>query len=429
MSEGKNYKKWVTLVVLFVGSAVIFQLPYLRETFYVPFTAALGLTNEQFGMLTSVYATVSIFSYFFGGWLADRVSVRKLFTFSFLSTGLVGIWFSTFPSYNTLLVIFGIMGVTTVLTYWPAFIKAIRNLGTSEEQGRMYGIAEGGRGVTSAVVVLLLQQLFFIIVQDNVTADSSAEVLALSVVGLGWVLRIFSLLYIIIGIITFVLVADDEKPEKKAEPLYKEIGKVILMPRVWFICLIIFTAYSIYALMAMFPKYMVDQYGMSTQLSMNMGAYRYIMQLFGGIAGGFLADKIGSRIKVITGGFFLLTASLIAFYFLPQTPALLAYCIANFVILGVVVYSIRGLYFSIIDEAGIEKSSTGATSGFASCVGYIPDVFLSAMVGSWIDSGVEGYGKMFLYAIATCIAGIVVCFFFIRTVKKVGGPASAKIDN
>ena len=71
------------------GTGVIFQLPYIRNTFYVPLVEALNLTNEEFGLLSTSYATVSMICYFFGGWIADRVSPRKLLTISFISTGLV----------------------------------------------------------------------------------------------------------------------------------------------------------------------------------------------------------------------------------------------------------------------------------------------------------------------------------------------------
>ena len=130
-----NFKKWMSLLVLCCGTGVIFQLPYIRNTFYVPLVEALNLTNEEFGLLSTSYATVSMICYFFGGWIADRVSPRKLLTISFISTGLVGLVFSTFPGYGTMRVIFALFGVTTVLTYWSALIKAVRGLGDSSEQG------------------------------------------------------------------------------------------------------------------------------------------------------------------------------------------------------------------------------------------------------------------------------------------------------
>ena len=90
-------KKYGTLLLLATGAGIIFQLPYIRETFYVPIQNAMNLSNAQMGLLSSGYATMSLFSYFIGGIIADKFSARKLLTFSFIATGVLGLWFSTFP--------------------------------------------------------------------------------------------------------------------------------------------------------------------------------------------------------------------------------------------------------------------------------------------------------------------------------------------
>lgn len=54
-------KKWGTLLLLSAGAGIIFQLPYIRETFYVPIQKAMDLTNAQMGMLSSGYATMATF--------------------------------------------------------------------------------------------------------------------------------------------------------------------------------------------------------------------------------------------------------------------------------------------------------------------------------------------------------------------------------
>ena len=116
-------KKYGTLLLLAAGAGIIFQLPYIRETFYVPIQNAMNLTDAQMGMLSSGYATMATFSYFVGGIVADKFSARKLLAFSFIATGILGLWFSTFPGYNISRLIFVLMGVSTVITYWSACIK------------------------------------------------------------------------------------------------------------------------------------------------------------------------------------------------------------------------------------------------------------------------------------------------------------------
>ncbi len=399
-----NFKKWMSLLVLCCGTGVIFQLPYIRNTFYVPLVEALNLTNEEFGLLSTSYATVSMICYFFGGWIADRVSPRKLLTISFISTGLVGLVFSTFPGYGTMRVIFALFGVTTVLTYWSALIKAVRGLGDSSEQGRLFGILEGGRGVVSAAAVFILLALF--------------NALGGGKFGLSWVIRSYSLMAIVVGIALWFLIKDTKEDVDRGVSLLQQIKSVLLMPKMWMICLIIFTAYSIYAIISFLPPYMVSVYGMSDDLSVQIGGVRYVIQFAGGLAGGFLADKIGSRIKTVLFGYGALIVFLAVFLLTPMQPSFVMLCVFDFVLLSVTVYAVRGIYFAIIDEAQIDRSVTGAVSGLASCIGYLPDVFLYTMIGAWIDQGLQGYRYMFLYGIGTCAVGGAVAVLLLRSIQK-----------
>ena len=77
-------KKWGTLLLLAAGAGIIFQLPYIRETFYPQIQSAMGLTNAQMGLLSSGYATMATLSYFIGGAIADRFSPRLMLTVSLL---------------------------------------------------------------------------------------------------------------------------------------------------------------------------------------------------------------------------------------------------------------------------------------------------------------------------------------------------------
>lgn len=407
MNSNKKFdmKKWTSLLVLCCGTGVIFQLPYIRNTFYIPLVEALNLSNEEFGALSTSYATISMICYFFGGWIADRVSPRKLLTISFISTGLVGLLFSTFPSYGTMRLIFAAFGVTTVLTYWSALIKAVRCLGDSNEQGRLFGILEGGRGVVSATAVFVLLGLF--------------NSLGGGKFGLSWVIRSYALLAIIVGIALWFLIKDKKEDVVSGTSLVQQIKSVLLMPKMWMICLIIFTAYSIYAILSFLPPYMVSVYGMSKNFSVQIGGIRYIIQFAGGITGGFLADKIGSRIKTVLLGYTAIIAFLIVFLLTPQQPSLVMLCVFDFILLNVTVYAVRGIYFAVIDEAQIDRSVTGAVSGMASCIGYLPDVFLYTMIGRWIDQGVQGYRSMFLYGIGTCIVGAAVAVILIKSIRKI----------
>ncbi|WP_213995953.1 MFS transporter [Tepidanaerobacter syntrophicus] len=404
----KVARRWITLLILAIGAGIIYQLPYIRETFYVPLQEAMGITNEQMGVLSSGYATVATLCYFIGGIVADKFSVRKLLTFSFISTGILGLYFSTFPGYGISRLIFVLWGITTIVTYWPALIKATRNLGDSSEQGRMFGFLEGLRGISNSILVFLMFAVF--------------DYLGSGVLGVTWAIRTCSISAIIVGFLSWFFI-EDSNPAGETESisdLLKGLGQVIKMPKVWIICGIIFTTYSVYGLLGYIGPYMVRVYGAPVETSIILGGTRYIIQAVGGVLGGLLADKIGSRLKVLMAGYIGIILSFGAYMLFPDNPSIITALMVNFYLGAFVVYVMRSLYFAIIDDAGIDISLTGRVSGLASCIGYTPDIFMFAMVGRWIDmhAGRYGYMMMFAYGIAMSIIGFGLGLILLNQIKK-----------
>ncbi len=88
MSENKlDWKKYLTIFIIASGTTVMYSLPYLKSTFYDPMRLALGLDHQQLGNLLSVYGILATILYFFGGFMADKFSAKKLMSFSLVSTG------------------------------------------------------------------------------------------------------------------------------------------------------------------------------------------------------------------------------------------------------------------------------------------------------------------------------------------------------
>lgn len=403
-------KKYGTLLLLAAGAGIIFQLPYIRETFYVPIQNAMNLTNEQMGLLSSGYAAMATLSYFVGGIIADKFSARKLLTFSFLATGALGLWFSTFPGFQISRIIFILMGISTIITYWSACIKATRMLGTEEEQGRLFGLQEGLRGVLNALLVF------------GMTAAFSA--FADEVVGAAAAIRVCAIAVIIIGILNWFVI-EDTKSEEQTESLgnvVKGMFKCLLIPRVWLLVGIIFTAYSVYGLIGYVTTYAQQFYGMTATTAATLGGVRYLLQGVGGIVGGFLADKLHSRMKVIGGGCIGLAISFGIYIVLPGTPGLCGAVIGNFFFGLVFIYAVRSQYFAVHQDADIPLSLSGRVSGISSALGYLPDVFMYTLVGGWMDSyGRRGYNMTWIYAIVAALLCVVLTFVLSKVVKKERG--------
>ena len=187
----KKRNKWVTFIIVCMTTGVITELPYLRWQLYEPLREALGQTNTEFGLSMSLFGVLAAILYIPGGWLADRISHRKLFTASAIGCGILGLWLSTMPSFTATMIIHALWAVTNIGMFWPAMTKAISLLEESEGQGKIFGLFEGVRGVFVLVMWLGLMQVF------EKLGGIQAVILALSI------------LSIITGVISFFFMADN----------------------------------------------------------------------------------------------------------------------------------------------------------------------------------------------------------------------------
>lgn len=402
-------RKYGTLLLLAAGAGIIFQLPYIRETFYPQIQSAMNLTNAEMGLLSSGYAAMALISYFIGGIVADKFSARILLTFSFIATGGLGLWFATFPSFNVARIIFVLMGITTIITYWSAFIKAVRMLGTEEEQGRLFGLQEGLRGILNALLVFGMTAAFSYFGATN------------EIVGTAAAIRVCSIVVIIIGVLNFIFIKDTQKTENSPSivEVTKGMFKALTIPRVWVLVAIVFTAYSVYGLIGYVNTYAVNYFGMTPAMGSTLGGVRYLVQGAGGIIGGFLADKMKSRIKILIGGCVLLAVSFGLFIILPVNASLVGVVVVNFLFGLLFIYAVRSQYFAVHGDAGIPLEMSGRVSGIVSCLGYSPDLFMFTLVGSWMDQhGAAGFKMTWAYAMVAALLCVGFSLVLNRIVKK-----------
>ena len=70
-------QEWLTMLLLCLSGSVIYWMPFLSDIFYVPMQRTVGFCNTQIGILISTSGITSLFGYFPGGWLADRIGIAR----------------------------------------------------------------------------------------------------------------------------------------------------------------------------------------------------------------------------------------------------------------------------------------------------------------------------------------------------------------
>ena len=116
-------EKWLTMALLCVSGGTIYWFPFLSEIYYVPMQDAFGFSKTQIGVLSATFGFTSLVGYIPGGWLADRKSSRKLMSVALLLTSAGGFVFSTLPSFEICVFLYGFWGLVSGCVFWSALIN------------------------------------------------------------------------------------------------------------------------------------------------------------------------------------------------------------------------------------------------------------------------------------------------------------------
>lgn len=400
-----KFKKFIIIFLIGFATTAMYSLPYMKSVFYDPMREALNLSHIQIGNLLSIYGIVASISYFPGGWVADKYSAKKLVTFSLISSGVLGIWMASAPSYSMLCVIFFLFGITTILTYFAAIIKVIRMLGDSSEQGRLFGLYEGAGGVAGTLLSFL--GLYFFSKFANIVEGFKAATI------------MYSICSIVCGIILYVAIKEREV-ESKEQVKFSSLIKAVKMPKAWLISAIIFSAYMIFSSLTYLNPYMKEVFKMSMALVSFVAICRtYVIKFIASPLAGVVADKIGSSTKCLFGGFIVVAITQAIFLITPGNPALVYVILVNMLVLTILMFAFRGIYFATVDESNIPINVTGIVVGFVSVIGFLPDAFYYTLIGSWLDKyGDMAYKYIFSLSLACSVLGIIASYTLLKIVNK-----------
>lgn len=156
-----NKGRTITLFTLIIAGEAIFFLPFVLARVFRPTLLDLfAISNTELGLWFSVYGIVAMISYLFGGVMADRFPSRNLMAVALWLTAGGGIIMYMVPSGQVMTWFYAFWGFTSICLFWGAMIRATREWGGNEFQGRAFGWLEGGRGAVAAVLATSLWTFF-----------------------------------------------------------------------------------------------------------------------------------------------------------------------------------------------------------------------------------------------------------------------------
>ncbi len=393
------------MFALIVAGEAVFVLPFVvARVFRTTFLNVFGLTNLQLGSAFAVYGLVAMVSYFFGGPLADRYPARLLISAALVATAAGGLLFATVPPIELLAALYGFWGLTSILLFWAALIRATREWGGGAAQGRAYGILDGGRGLLAALLasatVALFAHLLPVDVASATMAQRGAALREIILICTGFTLLAGVLAWLVLPTRTLAASADQALS-------WTGVRTASRLPGVWLQAVIIVCAYVAYKVTDNFGLYAHDVLGYDEVAAARLGTLSFWVRPVAALGAGLLADRIGGS-RTLIAGFLVLAAgaSVLGANLLPMSvPAVLA---ATVVTTSLGIYGIRGVYYAVMGEARVPLAITGSAVGLVSVIGYTPDVFSGPLVG-WLldrDPGVVGHRHVFLMVTGFALLGL-----------------------
>ena len=414
-----NKQKFLILALLILSGEFIYFLPYVLSRVFRPtFLDVFQLNNFQLGSLFSVYGIVALLSYVYGGVITDKYSPRKLMSSALFLTALGGLVLASYPSYQTLLVLYGYWGFTSVFLFWGAMIKATRLWGGDNNQGKAFGFLDGGRGIVAASMGSIGVFIFSIILTTDIESASVIE----RQEAFRYVILFSSFMVAFIGLLVFIFLRSSDEKSTNTMPSLNSltnIKHVLKNESIWLLMIIIMCAYVGYKVTDFYSLYASEVMFFDQIEAAKVGAVQLYLRPIVCIMIGLLADKTKNMFWIIFGFITMLIGALIFSLGFIQ-PNMNFIFFLSLVVLAVGTYSIRALYFAVLKEAKVPFALTGTAVGLISVVGYSPDIFAGPIMGHLLDTypGVVGHQYVYLMLVAFSVIGLIASLRFARLTKK-----------
>lgn len=419
----ENLSRYFQFFLIVLAAGAIYPVIYLKTNYQQTILEVFNLTLPQLNTFYSTLGWAFVIGYIPSGLLSDKFSAKWLIAISLTGTALCGFWFAQVPGTSSVNVIFFLWGIFSVFTFWSAHMKMVKMLARSGEEGRFFGILDGGRGVVEALMGTIGLAVFAAILGTSTAMTEKTSALVA-------VIYLYSAIVLVAGILIMIFVESDKKLARHAENSgdrseaekfhFRDVGKLLKNKYVYLMSGIIFMGYTVFWTVYYLGGFLQTNVGIGAVKVATIMVVVLWMRPVGGTLGGFIADRVG-RAQTISGALLGGAVLLVAISIIPVTsaPGLFTFLV---VLLGVFLYAIRGTYWSLLGESKIPAAMMGTAIGLISFIAYLPDIILPKLnTFLWNTFGHHaGYNAYFIVSAALGLLGIVIAMIFNKIRKSSG---------
>ena len=272
-------------------------------------------------------------------------------------------------------------------------------LADKDQQGRFFGILDGGRGLIEALLATMAVALFAYILSQ----DASATQLALK-----QVIYLYVGVLLIVSPLVYWLLDDLEESaavtEETAKSVFLDDLKDVLSRReIWLCAICIVCGYQLFYATYSFAAYLQQNFSLTAVMVGYITVAKLWMRPIGGIAAGFIGDWANPE-KVLSILLILASCALALMAFVPASSAALL-MITVVLLIGLLTYGVRGLYWATLGGCNVPNKIKGLAIGIISMIGYFPEVYLPLLSAALIENYPGGLGYKIYYLIVS-VAGL-----------------------
>lgn len=411
----KPLKHYLILFTLIFAGEMIFTLPFHVARFFRPtFLEAFQLTNTQLGDVYAVYGITAMLAYFPGGTIADHFSARKLMAMSLLCTALGGFYLYTIPPVTGLYIVYGYFGLTTILLFWAAMIKATRDWGGQNSQGLAFGFLDGGRGLMASIAASVAVVIFSSILGEQLKDATASKAAIQSVI------LFYSCITLTAAVLVWFIIPHVKPSSLGATSrIGKDIFQVAKNPSVWLQGGIIIAAYCGYRALDNYGLYAVQVLQKNAVEAAEFTTLGSYTRPLAAIAAGLIADRLSSS-KLVSIIFFIAAAVFCVLSMVTPEQIGSLIILGNLLVTFAAMYALRGIYFTLLEESKLKANITGTAVGLISLIGYTPDIFFAAVAGRILDAnpGITGFHNYFLMLTCISFSGMLFAYLLGRQIKR-----------
>ncbi|MDG1133143.1 MAG: MFS transporter [Pseudomonadales bacterium] len=396
-----SQKVVLNFVILVLCSQFAFSVLAMKGALLPQMLELWQISKTQFGLLMSIYGIVHNIFYIALAWAQDRFSPRVLIPLNMILGGITTFFLGKTTDFATLCFLFVMLSLWCEGAFWPAVLSAVRKSTSDGNQGKIFGLLEGGRGGVELFQNLLTVGLY--------------TALGYSLFGLELAFMVNAVIMVILGVVTWFSLPKQTllKSAGDAKAANREVlagMKVTLgLAEVWLAGAVGFCVYMIYTALPFFLTYLNELYALPALAVSIFG----IASTSGGriavaLPSGFIADRyLGGPSGGMGVALILVAILAMCMTALPGGDGSMWPAISLMLTIAFLIFFMRSLYFAPFGEMGLPPRFSGSVIAIAAFIIYLPTSFAYLLWGVLLDSnqGVQGYQYMFTVLAIVAVTG------------------------